>query len=273
MFIIGSKFSRIMEILKLDKPLVIFDIETTGPNISIDKIVEIAYIKIWENGKMKRDDIYINPEVTIGKEVSAIHGLDNENLKDRPTFQQKSQELFDVFSNCFYGGFNIINFDLPVLRREFVRVGMDLEYSPSQIIDAKEIFKFLEPKNLSAAYSHYCHKEIKQKPGAMGDSEIAADVLLAQMEKYQDLMNVDFIKRIYHPNYGTFKDNSQKFYWRKGETYLSFSKYKDRPLSEVAKEDPSFLEWMLTAEFSNEAKDIIRMILNNSKNNKKTIVM
>jgi len=91
MFIIGSKFSRIMEILKLDKPLVIFDIETTGPNISIDKIVEIAYIKIWENGKMKRDDIYINPEVTIGKEVSAIHGLDNENLKDRPTFQQKSQ--------------------------------------------------------------------------------------------------------------------------------------------------------------------------------------
>ena len=266
MFIIGSKFSKIVEILGLDRPLVVFDIETTGHNISIDKIVEIAYIKIWQNGKMQRDDIYINPEVAISKEVSTIHGLDNGNLKDKPNFQQKSQELFDTFSNCFYGGFNIINFDLPILRREFVRVGMDFEYSSGQIIDAKEIFKFLEPKNLSAAYSHYCHKEIKQKPGAMGDAEIAADVILAQTEKYQDLMNMDFIKKIYHPEYETFKDNSQKFYWRKGETYLSFSKYKDRPLSEVAKEDPAFLEWMLTADFSNEAKDIIKMTLNNNKN-------
>lgn len=266
MFFKGTKFSKIVEVLGLDKPLVFFDIETTGPKISIDKIVEIAYIKIWENGKMQRDDIFINPKVTIGKEVSAIHGLDNNNLKDKPTFEQKSKELFDIFNNCFYGGFNIINFDLPILRREFIRVGIDFEYCSDQIIDAKEIFRFLEPKNLSAAYSHYCHKEIKQKPGAMGDAEIAADVILAQVEKYQDLMNIDFIKKIYHPEYETFKDNSQKFYWRKGETYLSFSKYKDQPLLEVAKEDPAFLEWMLTADFSNETKDIIRIILSKHKN-------
>lgn len=100
----------------------------------------------------------------------------------------------------------------------------------------------------------------------MGDAEIAADVILAQVEKYQDLMNIDFIKKIYHPEYETFKDNSQKFYWRKGETYLSFSKYKDQPLLEVAKEDPAFLEWMLTADFSNETKDIIRIILSKNKN-------
>ena len=268
MFFKGTKFSKIVEVLGLDKPLVIFDIETTGPMISTDKIVEIAYIKIWDNGKVQRNDVYFNPEVVIGKEACTIHGLDNEKLKDRPTFQDKSQELFDVFNNCFYGGFNIINFDLPILRREFVRVGMDFEYNSGQIIDAKEIFRFLEPKNLSAAYMHYCHKEIKQKPGAMGDTEITAEVLLEQIEKYKDLMNMNFISGIYNPEHGTFKVNSQKFYWRKGETYLSFSKYKDRPLSEVAVEDPAFLEWMLTSDFSNEAKDIIKLILNNKKKDK-----
>ncbi|MCX6796050.1 MAG: 3'-5' exonuclease [Candidatus Falkowbacteria bacterium] len=261
MFFKGSKFSKIVEILGLDKPLVVFDIETTGPNISTDKIIEIAYLKVWANGRAKEEDIFLNPEMPIGQEASIVHGLNYEDLQDKPRFKDKAQELFAIFNDCYYSGFNIINFDLPVLRREFIRVGMDFEYKVGQIIDTKEIFKFLEPKNLSAAYTHYCHKEIEQKPGAMADAEIAAEVLLSQVKKYRDLMAMDFIQKIYQPPEDAYKDSSQKFYWRKGETYLSFSQYKDQPLAKVAETDPDFLAWMLTANFSNEAKSIIRLIL------------
>jgi DNA polymerase III subunit epsilon len=265
MFFKGSKFSKIVEILGLDKPLVIFDIETTGPLISTDKIIEIAYLKIWGNDKVKREDIYINPEMPIGKEAGTVHGLTDDNLVGKPTFHDKAQELFDVFNNCYYGGFSIVNFDLPILRREFVRIGMDFEYTAEQIIDAREIFRYLEPKNLAAAYVHYCHKEIKQKPGAMGDTEITAEVLLAQMEKYQDLMQLDFVKKIYYPAGEAYRDNSQKFYWHKGETYFSFSQYKDQRVTEVAGTDPEFLRWMMTADFSNETKAIIKQALAKDK--------
>jgi DNA polymerase III subunit epsilon len=261
MFFKGSKFSKIVETLGLDRPLIIFDIETTGPLISTDKIIEIAYLKIWSNDKVKREDIYINPEMPIDKEAGTVHGLTDDNLVDKPNFYDKAQELFDVFNDCYYGGFNIINFDLPILRREFVRVGMDFEYAPERIIDAREIFRYLEPKNLAAAYSHYCRKEIKQKPGAMGDTEITAEVLLAQMEKYQDLMQLDFIKKIYTPSGEAYHDNSQKFYWRKGETYFSFSQYKDQKVTDVAITDPEFLGWMLANDFSSETKAIIKQAL------------
>ena len=270
MFFVGNKFAKIIEVLGLNKPLIIFDIETTGPVITSDKIVEIAYLKIWEKGMIKRDDIYLNPEVPMGSEAGTVHGITEASLKDKPKFKDKAQELFDVFNDCYYGGFNIINFDLPVLRREFVRVGMDFEYNAAQIIDTKEIFRYLEPKNLAAAYTHYCRKEIKQKPGAMGDTEIAAEVLLAQTEKYTDLMDMNFVRQMYLINEDRYKDNSQKFYWQKGETYLSFSQYKDRPLSEVAKEDPKFLEWILKSNFSNEVKSIVRLALEKAKfDNKK----
>jgi DNA polymerase III subunit epsilon len=164
MFFKSNKFAKIAEILNLDKPLVVFDIETTGPKISTDKIIEIAYLKYWSNGRVKEDNIFLNPEMSIGQEAGTVHGINSEDLKTKPRFKDKAQELFDIFNDCYYGGFNIINFDLPLLRREFVRVGMDFEYSTDRIIDAKEIFRFLEPKNLSAAYRHYCRQEIKEKP-------------------------------------------------------------------------------------------------------------
>ncbi len=267
MFLKGSKFNKIIEVLDLDKPLIVFDLETTGPMISTDKIIEIAYLKVWRNGVSKRDDIFLNPEMSISEEASTVHGLTSELLQDKPRFKDKAQELFDIFNDCYYGGFNIVNFDLPILRREFVRVGMDFEYTNKQIIDTKEIFRYLEPKNLSAAYSHYCHKEIKQKPGAMGDAEIAAEVLFEQVEKYKDLMDKKFIQKIYLYEDNAYKDSSQKFYWHKGKTHLSFSKYKDKSLSEVAEKDPEFLKWMLAGNFSNECKSIIRRALEN--NNKK----
>lgn len=263
MFFKGSKFSKIVEILGLDKPLVIFDIETTGPLISTDKIVEIAYLKIWNNGKVQKDDIFLNPSMPIGEESTTIHGMTNGALQDKPAFRDKAQELFAIFNDCYYGGYNIINFDLPILRREFLRVGMDFEYKHDHIIDSKEIFRYLEPKNLSAAYSHYCRRQLnrKQRHSALADAETAAEIMLAQAEKYQEMLDIKFIEKVYQTDNDVFRDNSEKFYWHRGKTYFSFSKYKDRLLYDIVKEDPEFLHWILTANFSEETKGIIRVAL------------
>ena len=106
MFLKGSKFNKIIEVLDLDKPLIVFDLETTGPMISTDKIIEIAYLKVWRNGVSKRDDIFLNPEMSISEEASTVHGLTSELLQDKPRFKDKAQELFDIFNDCYYGGFN-----------------------------------------------------------------------------------------------------------------------------------------------------------------------
>lgn len=272
MFTRSSKYKRIIDLLGIKKPLVILDIETTGPVISTDKIIEIAYLKVWDNGMIKRDDIYFDPEMPIGSESITIHGITNEALDGRPIFRDKAQELFDIFNDCYYGGYNVLNFDLPILRREFVRVGMDFEYKHGQVIDSKEIFNYMEPKNLSAAYIHYCRKKMKQKhqQNALADTEAAAEIMLCQIEKYNEMMNVEFIENIYGGEKDLYRDNSEKFYWYHGKTYFAFSKYKDRLLADIVNDDPEFLRWILTANFSEETKGIIRMALKNNKNKKNT---
>lgn len=247
----------------LEKPLVVFDLETTGLSINLDRIVEIAYLKIMPaGGKIFKGDLLLNPGISIPQESSAIHGISDEKVKGKPCFAEKAAEFFEIFNDCCYGGFNVINFDLPILKREFLRVGIDFNYANAKILDAKAIYHFMEPRTLSAAYKFYCKKEHIGAHNALADAEATAKILAKQLEKYKETRDWDFIYKIHHASDDRFVDNDRKFYWRGGEAYFAFSKHKDRSLAEVAEKDPGFLSWLLSADFSEETKDIAKKALN-----------
>jgi len=252
---------KINNLIKLDKPLVIFDIETTGLSLSIDKIIEIAYVKIFPDGRVVESDIYLNPEIKISEESMAVHGITDEQVAGKPTFKDVAQTLWGVFENSYYSGFNIINFDLPILRREFLRTGLDFHYDSTQIIDSKIIYNYMEPRTLSAAYRHYCNKEHYDAHSALADVKATREILEAQLEKYAEIRDWGFINKIHKTDLDRFVDNDRKFYWRDSEAHFSFSKYRDVSLSKVAGTDPGFLQWILTADFSEETKNIVKKAL------------
>lgn len=253
---------KILQLIKLEKPLVIFDLETTGLSVNLDRIIEIAYLKIMPDGVILKGDLLLNPGINIPAEAMAIHGISDDQVKDQPIFKAKAQELWDIFNDCCYSGFNVFSFDLPMLKREFLRVGMDFDYSGAKIIDSKIIYHFMEPRTLSAAYRFYCQKEHVEAHNALADVEAAAKILTKQLEKYSEIRDWDFIYKIHHASDDRFVDNDRKFYWRGGEAYFSFSKHKDRSLAEIAEKDPGFLNWILSADFSEETKDIVKKALN-----------
>lgn len=256
------KIKNITKLISLDKPLVVFDLETTGLSVNLDRIVEIAYLKIRPDGEIIKGDLLLNPEMKIPAEAFAIHGISDEKVKGQPTFKDKAEELFNIFNDCSYSGFNVFNFDLPMLKREFLRVGLDFDYSSAKIIDAKVIYHKMEPRDLAAAYKFYCKKEHVEAHNALADVEATAEILTKQLEKYEETRDWDFIYKIHHAADDRFVDTDRKFYWRSGEAYFSFSKHKDRPLEEVARTDRGFLEWILASDFSEETKDIVRKALN-----------
>lgn len=255
------KIKNINQLIALDKPLVVFDLETTGLSVNLDRIVEIAYLKISPDGSVLKGDLLLNPEISISAEAAAVHGISDEQVKNQPTFKAKAAELWQIFNDCYYSGFNVMAFDLPLLKREFLRAGLDFDYSKAKIIDAKVIYHFMEPRTLTAAYKFYCKKEHLEAHNALADVEVTAEILASQLKKYSQARDWDFIHKIHHSSDSRFVDNDRKFYWRSGEAYFSFSKYKDRPLAEVAELDPGFLNWILSADFSEETKEIIRKAL------------
>lgn len=255
-------FNKISELIRLEKPLVIFDIESTGLSVSMDRIIEIAYLKIDPRGPVLKGDIFLNPEMEIPAEAAEIHGITDDKVKDEPTFKQKAREFWQIFNDCCYGGFNIVNFDLPLLRHEFLRAGMDFDYSSARIIDSKTIYHYMEPRTLSAAYKLYCRKNHEEAHSALADVEAVAEILGRQLEKYNEIRDWDFIYKIHHSSDDRFVDTERKFFWRNGQAYFYFSKYKGRPLGEVVKQDPGFLQWIMSADFSEETKDIIKKALN-----------
>lgn len=256
------KIKTITELIYLDKPLVVFDLETTGLSVNLDRIVEIAYLKIWPDGRILKGDLLLNPEMAIPAEALAVHGISDAKVKDQPIFKDKASELWEIFNDSYYSGFNVMSFDLPLLKREFLMAGLDFNYAEAKIIDAKVIYHFMEPRTLAAAYKFYCKKEHIKAHNALADVEATAKILARQLEQYSQIRDWDFIYKIHHVADDRFVDNERKFYWRDGEAYFSFSKYKDRPLAEIAQKDPGFLNWILSADFSQETKDIVEKALN-----------
>jgi len=248
---------KIKNLLKLDKPLVIFDIEATGPVFSKDRIVKLAYIKISPGKKITlSEELLINPEMEISREATEVHGVKDEDVKGRPTFKEAAQKLWEVFHNSYYGGYSITNFDLPLLKREFLRAGMDFNYKYEEIIDSRVIFNYMEPRNISFAYKYYCDKDLDHGQ-PMSEVKAMIEIFKKQLKRHEELRSLEFIKKIHRAKSDRFVDSTVKFYWHRGEAYFAFGKYKERPLSEIVIEDSEFLKWILEADFSEETKNII----------------
>lgn len=244
--------------MKLEKPLIIFDLETTGVDTSKDRIVELAMIKLHTNGEREEKEIVLNPTVPIPQGASDIHGFTDEMVKDKPTFKQVSKGILSFIDGCDLATFNGNRFDIPMLYAEFSRVGIDWYYKQHRFIDASVIFRRQERRTLEAALMFYCNKELEGAHGAMADTQATLDVLIAQLGLYEEVPK-DFDELHLFCNYdkeiadlnGCFEVDEN------GEFVLTFGKHK----GQLAKNCKSYLQWMLGSDFGNDTKLIIQQIL------------
>ena len=248
--------------LELKKPLVFFDLETTGLDVNSDRIVEIAMIKLYPDGSKDTFLTLVNPEMPIPSGATKVHGISNFDVMDKPTFEQIAQDVYDMLKDSDIAGYNLTSYDLPILINEFQRAGIDYSADDVNIIDVLTIFRLKEKRDLSAAYRFYCHKELKDAHSALKDTEATLEILLAQVEKYEDLpKNTEGLHKFCKQGNDKFVDPDRKFYWENGEAYFNFGKYRGTPLKIVAKEAPDYLEWMLNQDFSAPTREIIAAAL------------
>ena len=236
--------------LNLTKPIVFFDLETTGLNITTDRIVEIAVIKIFPNGNKENKSWLVNPTIPIPKEVSEIHGITDEKVKNKPTFKQLAADIFKLIENCDLGGYNSDKFDIPLLAEEFIRVNIDFNLNNRETIDVQNIFHKLEKRTLSAAFKFYCNKNLDNAHSAMADTSATYEILLAQITKYDEIdNNIESLSKFSNIRgkcadlAGFIKFNES------GDEILSFGKYRNITLNEIWKKNPGYFSWISNADF------------------------
>ena len=246
--------------LNLVKPIIFFDLETTGTDISKDRIVEICYIKVWPDGKEVEYTKRINPEMHIPEGASAVHGIYDADVKDCPTFREVAREIANEFEGCDVAGFNSNRFDLPMLAEEFLRAQVDIDLSRLRAIDVQVLYHKREPRTLSAAYKFYCGENLEDAHSALADTRATYHVLKAQLDHYDDMPNdiealskessftnnVDFAGRI--------------VYDENGREVFNFGKYKGMPVDAVLDRDPSYYGWMMNGDFSLNTKQVLTRI-------------
>ncbi|HBK31957.1 MAG TPA: DNA polymerase III subunit epsilon [Porphyromonadaceae bacterium] len=247
--------------LNLKNPLVFFDLETTGINITHDRIVEISFLKVFPNGKEEVKSRRINPEIPIPPQATAIHGITDDDVKDCPTFKQVARSLADQLEGCDLAGFNSSRFDVPMLAEEFLRAGVDFDMSKRKFVDVQIIFHKKEQRTLEAAYRFYCNKELTNAHSAEADTKATYEVLKSQLQRYPDLINdVEALSK----EYSSFNNNVD-FAGRivkndKGVEVFNFGKHKGKPVVEVLKNEPSYYAWMMEGDFPLNTKQSLTKI-------------
>ena len=247
--------------LALQRPVAFIDLETTGINLVTDRIVEIAIIKIFPDGKQQIKRKLINPQMPIPQVVIDIHGITDEMVKDAPVFKQVANEVKQFLDNCDIGGYNSNRFDIPMLIEEFLRCNLSFSTDGRKLIDVQKIFHQMEPRTLSAAYKFYCNKELIGAHGAETDATATYEILEAQIERYPKLGNtaesvykicgeddtIDFSRRLIKVN-GI-------------ETY-NFGKHKGKAITDVMKIEPQYYDWVMRGEFTLHTKQKLTEIVN-----------
>ena len=279
--------------LKLQRPLVIFDLETTGLDLVKDRVIQISYIKVFPNGKEERGDYLINPEKPIPDVVEQLTGITNDDVKDKPTFKQLSQQLNQVFSGSDIAGYNSNHFDVPLLAEEFLRAGIDFDFSKTNLIDACVIFKKMERRNLAAAYKFYCGRKMEEDfeaHRADQDTEATYRVLMGELDRYteekQRELGEDPEGRVLENNMDCLAEFSKgnnnvdfagRFVWgeakdSRGNTivdsegkpvlteYFNFGKHKGKTVADVLRFEPSYYAWMISGEFTYNTKQVLTRI-------------
>ena len=246
--------------LNLKRPIIFFDLETTGVDTAKDRIVEVSMIKVMPDSEEVVRTRRINPQMHIPEEASAIHGIKDEDVKDAPTFAQVAKSMAQFIEGCDFGGFNSNRFDLPMLVEEFLRAGVDVDFKRRRFIDVQNIFHKMEQRTLVAAYKFYCDKDLEAAHSAEADTRATYEVLKAQLDRYPDLQNdvaalADFSER------GQSADYAGRIgYDDKGEEIFNFGKYKGRKVSDVFRDEPSYYAWMMNGDFPLYTKKVITEI-------------
>ena len=279
--------------LNLAKPLVIFDLETTGLDLVKDRIIQISYIKVFPDGHEERGNHIINPEQYILPVITDLTGISNDDVKDQPTFKQMAKKLADIFSGSDIAGFNSNHFDVPLLAEEFLRAGVDFDFSKCRLIDAQTIFHKLERRNLAAAYKFYCGRKMEddfEAHRADQDTEATYRVLMGELDHYTEErqrelgenpegrvlkndmefladfskvnQNVDFAGRIV---WGEAKDsNGNVVLDEAGKPvmveYFNFGKHKGKTVADVLRYDPGYYGWMISGDFTYNTKQVLTRI-------------
>ena len=246
--------------LNLKRPIIFFDLETTGVDSAKDRIVEISMIKIMPDGEEIVKTRRINPEMHIPEEASAIHGITDDDVKDCPTFAQVAKSMAQFIQGCDFGGFNSNRFDLPLLVEEFLRVGVDVDFKRRKFVDVQNIFHKKEQRTLVAAYKFYCDKDLNDAHSAEADTRATYEVLKAQLDRYDDLAN-DIDALAEYSSRGETADYAGRIlYNEKGEEIFGFGKYKGRSVAEIFDIEPSYYAWMMNGDFPLNTKKVITEI-------------
>ncbi len=274
--------------LNLTKPLVIFDLETTGLDLVNDRIIQISFIKVYPDGKEERGDYLVNPEKPIPSEISALTGISDADVANAKTFKQLSSELEAKFKGCDFAGFNSNHFDIPLLAEEFLRAGIDFDFAKCRLIDVQTIFHKMERRNLAAAYKFYCGRKMEEDFAAHRadqDTEATYRVLQGELDRYNPLTaetpdralpnDMDYLAEFSKTN--NYVDFAGRIIWKEmvdakneiikdkdGKPLMhevfNFGKYKGWDVAEVLKRDPGYYSWMLSSDFTNNTKQVLTRI-------------
>lgn len=246
--------------LNLKNPIIFFDLETTGVNITHDKIVELSYIKIFPNGTEEEKTIRINPGCHIPEEATAVHHITDDDVKDCPMFKDVAKNLSKVFEGCDIAGFNSNRFDIPLLAEEFLNVGVAIDFSKRKFVDVQTIFHKMEQRTLIAAYKFYCNKDLTEAHSASADTRATYEVLKAQLDRYSELKNdIDYLS-----DFSSQKKNvdlmGRIVYNEKQQEVFNFGKYKGIPVEEVFLKDLGYYAWIMQGDFAQDTKRVLTNI-------------
>ncbi len=246
--------------LNLKRPLIFFDLETTGINITKDRIVEISYIKVLTDGTEEEKTIRLNPEMPIPPQSTAVHHITDEDVKDAPIFKMVAKDLERVFEGCDIAGFNSNRFDIPLLSEEFYRAGIAFDVTKKKLIDIQTIFHKMEQRTLVAAYKFYCGKDLEAAHSANADTRATYEVLKAQLDKYPSLENdVEYLSKFSSQNKNV--DLAGRIIYNdQNVEVFNFGKYKGQPVESVLKRDPGYFGWMLQGDFPQNTKSVLTNI-------------
>ncbi len=246
--------------LNLKNPLIFFDLETTGTDVAVDRIVELTYLKIYPNGSEEQKTMRINPTIPISQEAMAIHGITNDDVKDAPVFAEVAKSIAEIFEGCDVAGYNSNKFDIPLLAEEFLRADVDIDLMKRKFVDIQVIFHKKEQRTLSAAYKFYCDKILENAHSSEADTRATYEILMAQLDRYADLQNdinalskfsshnrnVDFLGRIIYDD--------------DGNEIFNFGKYKGQLVEDVLTKDPGYYGWMMNGQFPLYTKKVLTAI-------------
>ena len=252
--------------IKLENPLVVFDIESTGTSPRKDRIIELAAIKVNVDGSEESKCWLLNPTIHIPEETTAIHGIADEDVKDCPTFAERAAEIFDFFRDCDLSGYNSDRFDVLCIEEEFARCGYNFASSQRKHVDVQRIYHRKEPRDLTAAVRFFCNRDHAGAHGAEADTRATLDVLKAQFARYEDLpKSVAELDEWIAPHDPLNADRMGLIRWKDGEWTVNFGKKKGERLKDLLLNEPNFLRWIAKGDFDTEVRMIVRDLLENGR--------